>query len=156
MKDQITEAARKARKAAARAAKETKVFVQSHAPTDAGISRAKSVASRMGKAAVESATELGREVADSKAVKDAAKGAAVGAIVAVPLPVVGPVIGAVVGAGVGVYLGQRGSGSPAPPQLAGTAKDLHDELLKLESLRQKGLLTDAEFDAQKRKLLKST
>lgn len=155
MKEQLTEAARKAREAATRAAKETKEFVQSHAPTDADIARVKLVASRMGKAAVESATELGREVAESKAVQDAAKGATVGAIVAVPLPVVGPVIGAVVGAGVGVYLGQKG-GASGEAQLPGPPKDLHDELLKLDSLRQKGLLTDAEFEARKRKLLKST
>ena len=31
--------------------------------------------------------------------------------------------------------------------------DLYQELLKLDDLRQKGILTDAEFDAQKKKLL---
>ncbi len=33
------------------------------------------------------------------------------------------------------------------------AKDLYSELLKLEDLKKRGLLNDAEFDAQKKKLL---
>lgn len=33
--------------------------------------------------------------------------------------------------------------------------DLYTELLKLDDLRKKGIITDAEFDAQKRKLLES-
>ena len=32
-------------------------------------------------------------------------------------------------------------------------KDLYAELLKLDELRQKGLLTDEEFEVQKQKLL---
>lgn len=45
--------------------------------------------------------------------------------------------------------------APAPqaPQPVAPVKDLHAEILKLDELRAKGLLTDAEFDAQKRKLL---
>jgi hypothetical protein len=39
----------------------------------------------------------------------------------------------------------------APP--AAPAKDLYSEILKLDELRKRGLLTDAEFDAQKKKLL---
>lgn len=39
----------------------------------------------------------------------------------------------------------------APPDAP--SKDLHTELLKLDELRAKGLLTDEEFAAQKRKLL---
>lgn len=39
----------------------------------------------------------------------------------------------------------------APP--AAPAKDLYTEILKLDELRKRGLLTDAEFDAQKKKLL---
>jgi len=31
--------------------------------------------------------------------------------------------------------------------------DLYQELLKLDDLRQKGILTDDEFDAEKKKLL---
>jgi hypothetical protein len=33
------------------------------------------------------------------------------------------------------------------------SKDVYTELLKLDDLRKRGLLTDAEFEAQKRKLL---
>lgn len=33
------------------------------------------------------------------------------------------------------------------------SKDLYTEIMKLEDLRKKGLLTDAEFEAQKKKLL---
>lgn len=40
------------------------------------------------------------------------------------------------------------SSSPLPP-----VRDLHAELLKLDELKSKGLLTQAEFDAQKQKLL---
>lgn len=43
--------------------------------------------------------------------------------------------------------------APQAPPPAAPAKDLHAELLKLDELRGKGLLTEAEFDAQKKKLL---
>jgi membrane protease subunit (stomatin/prohibitin family) len=36
----------------------------------------------------------------------------------------------------------------APPQ-----KDIYVELEKLDSLRKKGIITEAEFDAQKKKIL---
>lgn len=40
---------------------------------------------------------------------------------------------------------------PPPPRI--TTDELHDELTKLDDMRKKGLLTDAEFDALKQKLL---
>ncbi|HTL66164.1 MAG TPA: SHOCT domain-containing protein [Lacunisphaera sp.] len=40
---------------------------------------------------------------------------------------------------------------PPPPRI--TTDELRDELTKLDDLRKKGLLTDAEFDALKQKLL---
>jgi hypothetical protein len=47
--------------------------------------------------------------------------------------------------------------APMPPAAlvppAAPAKDLYTEILKLDELRKRGLLTDAEFDAQKKKLL---
>lgn len=43
--------------------------------------------------------------------------------------------------------------NPYPSSPAAPAKDLHSELLKLDELRSKGLLSEAEFDAQKKKLL---
>ncbi len=42
--------------------------------------------------------------------------------------------------------------SPRQVDRSGT-KDLYSELLKLEDLKKRGLLNDAEFDAQKKKLL---
>ncbi|WP_254461228.1 SHOCT domain-containing protein [Xanthomonas sacchari] len=41
----------------------------------------------------------------------------------------------------------------APAHTLGAQPDLYAELLKLDDLRKKGLLTDAEFQAQKAKLL---
>ena len=35
-------------------------------------------------------------------------------------------------------------------------KDMYTELMKLDDLRKKGIITDAEFDAQKKKLLQSS
>lgn len=45
--------------------------------------------------------------------------------------------------------------APAPVviQQQYAVPDLHGDLLKLEDLRKRGLFTDAEFDAQKAKLL---
>ena len=47
----------------------------------------------------------------------------------------------------------------APPQAApagGGTSDMLEQLAKLGELRKQGVLTDAEFDAQKQKLLQST
>jgi hypothetical protein len=41
----------------------------------------------------------------------------------------------------------------APATSNGTQKDVYTELLKLDELRKKGILSDAEFNAQKQKLL---
>lgn len=43
--------------------------------------------------------------------------------------------------------------APPPPPPRITTDELRDELTKLDDLRKKGLLTDAEFDALKQKLL---
>jgi len=45
--------------------------------------------------------------------------------------------------------------SPRPADKGGS-KDLYAEMLKLEDLKKRGLLNDAEFDAQKKKLLQET
>jgi hypothetical protein len=42
---------------------------------------------------------------------------------------------------------------PPPPPPAATSDDLIENLQKLGALRDQGILTDAEFDAQKAKLL---
>lgn len=100
-----------------------------------------------------------KDVAKSDLVKDAAAGAAVGAVVAVPVPLIGPAAGAVVGAGIGVFknLTKPASREAEKPQPVLTdnrpPKDICEELLKLDELRQKGILTDSEFQAQKDKLL---
>ncbi|MBH9553961.1 SHOCT domain-containing protein [Inhella gelatinilytica] len=105
------------------------------------------------------ATEAGRltkEALRSDMAKDAAAGAAVGAVVAVPVPLVGPMAGAAIGAGIGVYknLTKKGStpGSNTDPK---AQVDVHAELLKLDDLRQKGVLSSSEFESEKAKLLAS-
>lgn len=102
------------------------------------------------------AGRLGKEALRSDMAKDAAAGAAVGAVVAVPVPVIGPIAGAAIGAGVGVYknLTKKPSSTPAQGN-SGMPPDSHAELLKLDDLRQKGILTEAEFDTQKKRLLDS-
>jgi Short C-terminal domain len=46
--------------------------------------------------------------------------------------------------------------SPSEPVATEKHGDLYVELLKLDDLRKKGLITDAEFEAQKQKLLNQT
>lgn len=41
----------------------------------------------------------------------------------------------------------------APPREASNSKDLYSELTKLDDLRKRGILSEAEFEAQKKKLL---
>ena len=89
--------------------------------------------------------------------KDAAKGAAVGAVIAVPVPLIGPAIGGLVGAGFGVYANMTRSKTTMPQSLSpapvAPPKDVYSELLKLDDLLKKGILTQAEFDALKTKVL---
>lgn len=99
---------------------------------------------------------LGKEAARSEMAKDAAAGAAVGAVVAIPVPVIGPLAGAAIGAGVGVY--KNMTKKPSSAGALGSSEispDVHAELLKLDDLRQKGILTEVEFDTQKKRLLDS-
>ena len=46
-------------------------------------------------------------------------------------------------------------GAPANPAPEAKSKDVYTELLKLEDLRKRGILTDAEFEEEKAKLLRS-
>jgi hypothetical protein len=98
------------------------------------------------------ATRLGKEALKSDMVKDAAAGAVVGAAVAIPVPVIGPVTGAAIGAGLGICKNftKKESASQRMPQVS---YDLSSELLKLEELREKGILTDEEFKTRKQKIL---
>jgi len=63
--------------------------------------------------------------------------------------------GAAIGAGVGVYKNLTKKGNHAPPSLgeSKTQIDVHGELLKLDDLRQKGIISDTEFEIQKKKVL---
>lgn len=100
------------------------------------------------------AARLGKETLRSDMAKDAAAGAAVGAAVAVPVPVIGPLAGAAIGAGVGVYKNlTKKSSSTTVSGNEETSPDLHVALLKLDDLRQKGILTESEFETRKKKLL---
>lgn len=150
MKDKLTEIARKARDTATNAAKQTQEFVQAHA-TEENLNRAKAMTLQASTAAV----ELSKEVAKTKFFQDAAKGAAVGALVAVPIPLMGPVAGGIFGGAAGVIMGLKGGNKEEPVYLPPQEpKDLHDELVKLNSLREQGLITDSEFQELKKKLLK--
>lgn len=101
------------------------------------------------------AAKLGKSVLQSDMVKDAAAGAAVGAVVAIPIPLVGPPVGAALGAAVGVYKNftHKNSAAPRYERQSGNIKDTYAELLKLDDLRKKGIVSDAEFEIQKKKLL---
>lgn len=129
-----------------------------HEDTQATINWAKKTATTT----ADEAVRLGKEVARSDLAKDAAAGAAIGAVIAVPIPVIGPVVGAVVGAGLGVYKNIIKSDSKhpeitklknSPDETSASSPDLYDQLLKIDELRNKGILTDAEFEAQKAKIL---
>jgi hypothetical protein len=52
--------------------------------------------------------------------------------------------------------GESQQAAPAPAPAGGGTSDMLDQLEKLGELRKQGVLTDAEFDAQKQKLLQST
>jgi hypothetical protein len=56
-------------------------------------------------------------------------------------------------ADVSIDVNARPVAAPAPPSPSSTRPDLYTELLKLDDLRKRGLLTDEEFDAAKRRLL---
>ena len=100
------------------------------------------------------ASKLGKAAVRSDLAKDAASGAAVGAVVAVPIPVIGPAFGAVVGAGLGMYKNVTKGGSASASAHA-LPMDIHSELLKLDDLRQKGVLSEEEFEIQKKKILRA-
>ena len=171
MKNKFTKIALNARQAVSSAANKTTDYVRAHKPTESDWENAKTVTLGAGNAVAKEAAELGRQAAQSKTFKDAAKGAGVGALIAVPIPLVGPALGAIVGAGAGIFLSLKRptqtqvlppAYQPPPPSQqqpvwvdvpAQIPKDLYTELLKLDELRQKGLLTNEEFEVQKQKLI---
>ena len=145
-------------------------LMQECAPDAQGIGQAKAWAKRTASVTAAEAARLGRDALASDFAKDAAKGAAIGAVVAVPVPLVGPVVGAIFGAGIGAFANltrtrppvQQALAAIAPPretasviEMVVSPKDLYARLMELDDLRQKGILTQHEFDAQKIRVLGS-
>jgi hypothetical protein len=126
--------------------------VAQHPNTKAAANRAKEMATE----AANQIADQARQISESQVAKDAATGAAIGAVVAVPVPVVGPMFGAMVGGGIGAVISlKRAWGStPQASSEATVPFDLHKALTELEDLRQKGILSQEEFEAQKKKLLR--
>ena len=111
---------------------------------------AKKTASAIG----DEAGRLGKEAMRSDMAKDAATGAAIGAVVAIPVPIIGPMAGAAIGAGLGVYKNlTKPQASAIGADTAAVPKDVHAELLKLDDLRKKEIITASEFDTQKKRIL---
>jgi hypothetical protein len=111
----------------------------------------KQTASNVGDEAV----RMGTGVIQSDLVQDAGKGALLGAVVAVPLPIIGPAIGASIGASVGVY---KNLTKPEQPLniLSPSPKnqtDFYQEMLNLDELKQKGILSEDEFVIMKKRFL---
>jgi hypothetical protein len=100
------------------------------------------------------ASRLGKEAMRSDLAKDAASGAAIGAVVAIPVPIIGPMAGAAIGAVLGVYKNVTNPNQSVPKVIDRVVtKDIHAELLKLDDLRQKNIISEAEFEIQKKKIL---
>lgn len=96
------------------------------------------------------AANLAKSVARAPLTKDVATYAAVGAAIALPLPIVGPAIGAAVGAGLGLWRNATRHETLVPEPRV----DVVAELERLHGLKEKGILTEEEFAAQKRKILR--
>ncbi|MBW2660363.1 MAG: SHOCT domain-containing protein, partial [Deltaproteobacteria bacterium] len=67
-------------------------------------------------------------------------------------------VGAAIGAGIGVYKNLTKPNQHTPVVIEQTAppKDVHAELLKLDELKKKKIITEAEFEAQKKKILEAS
>lgn len=103
----------------------------------------------------EGAAKLGKEAMESSMVKDAAAGAVVGAAIAIPLPIIGPLAGAAIGAGLGVYKNiiKKETNGHQGKEPSAVSTDIHAELLNFDDLRQKGIITEEEFETHKKMLL---
>jgi len=102
----------------------------------------------------EVATDLSKAAVKSSLAKDAAAGAAVGAVIAVPVPFIGPVLGAVVGGALGAYKNLKSNTPITSPSTDSKSSDIYGELLKLNDLKEKGILTEEEFLREKTRILK--
>lgn len=106
----------------------------------------------------EEVSALGKRAIKSEMAKDAATGAGIGAAIAVPIPLVGPAFGAVVGAGIGVIVNLKKNNvnevvGDSNVHKKHTAEEIADQLIKLDELRQKNILTDDEFQQKKKEIL---
>lgn len=124
------------------------------------------IAMAKGKSVIQSAADevsiLAKGVVRSEIVRDVTSAAAVGAVIALPLPIVGPMAGAFVGGALGAYksltspTSRKSEPASSEPSVAKTTAqdpDLYEKLIKFDDLRKKGILSDAEFEEQKKKLL---
>lgn len=101
------------------------------------------------------AVKLGKKTAQTGIAKDAASAAAVGAVMGVPIPLIGPVAGATVGATLGVYknITRKNSSSDTSATVPETKVDVCSELLKLDDLRTREIISAEEFSKMKKRLL---
>ena len=110
---------------------------------------------KVGKVAAEKSGEIIKEASKSSLAKYVAVGAAVGAVTGVLLPIVGPITGSVLGAGLGAYIYIKVKGTPnySPQGNQADKKDIYSEILKLGDLKENNLITEEEFEKQKKLLL---
>jgi hypothetical protein len=97
------------------------------------------------------ASRLGTEVINSDLAKDARDGAVLGAIIAVPLPIIGPAIGASIGASLGVYKNLTQTQQPLDdlPINPKVQTDFYNEMVQLNDLKEKGIISEEEFITMK-------
>jgi hypothetical protein len=106
--------------------------------------------------ATNEAGRLAKSVARAPLTKDVATYAAAGAVIAIPIPFVGSAIGAAVGAGLGLWrnMTRHETLVASSPETSAPPTDPITELERLHGLKEKGVITDDDFLAQKRKILK--
>ena len=114
---------------------------------------ARIAAERAGKVATDcgkEAARISKEAIKTDLGKNTAAGAAVGAAVGTAVPFIGTAVGGIIGAGVGAYKGLTTPRAQSPVQ---PASSFHEELLLLGELKQRGVLTEDEFQERKSALL---
>ena len=142
------------KEAAEKTTKSVNTFVE-HEDTKAAVAWTKQAVTTV----ADETVAMGKRAAKSEMGKDAATGAAIGAAVAVPIPIIGPIFGAVVGAGAGIAIGlmsgeSKKTDSPSRQAALGVPDiDIHKRLIDLDDLRQKGILSQEEFEIEKSKVL---
>lgn len=99
------------------------------------------------------AEKMVKDAAKSDLAKDAATGAVVGAAIAIPVPLIGPMVGAAIGGVLGAYKNLSGTSVRISATQQVPQPDRHAELLKLQYLREKNVLSEEEFQQEKKKLL---